>query len=103
MTQAELYKMLKKIGIPIAYGQFTQEQTPEYAVYYREGNTNVVADDKVYYSSPDFVLEVYMVKRNLALENKIETLFSDNNIPFDVEEIYLPEEKLRMLRYTFSI
>ncbi len=103
MTQSELYKMLKEIGIPIAYGQFTEEQIPEYAVYYREGNTNIAADNKVYHSSPDFALEVYVVKRNLALENKIEKLFSDNDIPFDVEETYLPEEKLRMLRYTFSI
>ena len=32
-----------------------------------------------------------------------EDIFSDNDIPFDVDEAYLPDEKLRMLIYTFSI
>lgn len=103
MTQSELFEMLKQVGIPIAYGTFSKEQTPPYAVYYRQGNTNIFADNKVYHSSHDFVLEVYIVKKNLTLENKIEKLFSDNDIPFDVDEAYLPDEKLRMLIYTFSI
>lgn len=103
MTQAELFKMLKKIGIPIAYGRFEKEQTPPYSVYYRDANDNVMADDKVYHSSPNFVLEVYVKKRDLILEEKIETLFSDNDIPFDVDESDLPDEKLRMITYKFSI
>ena len=104
MTQAELFKLLKGgLGIPLAYGCFEKEQTPPYSVYYRERNSNNFADNTVYHSSPDFVLEVYVKKRDLALEEKIEQLFCDNEIPFEVEEIYLPEEKLRMIRYTFSI
>ncbi len=103
MTQAELFEMLKTIGIPIAYRVFFKEQLPPYAVYYRDGIKIVLADNTVYYSSPDFALELYVAKRDLDLEEKIEKLFSDNDIPFDVEEIYLPDEKLQMIRYIFSI
>lgn len=103
MTQSELFKLLKQIGIPIAYGSFAKEQTPPYAAYYRERNENIPADDKVYYSSPNFILEIYVARRDLTLENKIEKLLSDNDIPFEVDETYLPDEKLRMITYTFSI
>lgn len=103
MTAAELYGILKKIGIPIAYGAFSEEQAPPYAVYYRERNENITADDRVYYFEQSFVLEVYVSKRSLSLENKIDTLFSDNDIPYEADEVYLPDEKLRMITYEFSV
>ncbi len=105
MTNGELYSLLKTIGIPIAYKVFSEDeqQSPPFAVYYRAGCENTYADDKVYIKNQDFVLELYTDCRMLELEERIETLFDDNEIIYTVEEVYLDDEKMYEMRYEFTI
>ncbi len=105
MTQEELYSLLETIGIPIAQRVFPEDeqQSPPFAVYYRSGCENTYADDKVYIKNQDFVLELYTDYRMLELEEKIETLFDENEIAYTVEEVYLDDEKMYEIIYKFTI
>lgn len=103
MTQEGLKKLLKTLGIPIAYGTFDVKQTPPYALYYRDFNDNVYADNIVYTYRQHFILEVYTRYRDLDIERKIEELFAANDIPYEVEEEYLADQELRKTTYDFYI
>lgn len=103
MTQAELYTLLKSIKIPIAERVFEKPQKPPYGIYYRINNDSTYADNCNYAESPRFVFELYTAKRNLELEQKIEELFKENDMPYSVNEIYISEEKLREVIYEFNI
>lgn len=103
MTQEELYSLLETIGIPIAETVFVEKQSPPFAVYYRKNNENTYADDKVYIKHQNFVLELYVDYKMPELEEKIETLFNDNEIAYTVDEDYLSDEKMREITYEFTV
>ena len=105
MTQEELYSLLETIGIPIAETVFPEDerQSPPFAVYYRKSNENTYADDKVYIKHQNFVLELYVEYKMPELEEKIETLFNDNEIAYTVDEDYLSDEKMREITYEFTV
>lgn len=103
MTQEELYALLETIGIPIAERVFDEAVSPPFAVYYRDGDEKVYADDKVYIKNQNFVLELYVDYKMPELEERIEKLFDDNEIPYEVDEVYLPDEKMREIIYEFSV
>ena len=103
MTIDELNIQLKKLGIPIAYGVFSEKQIPPYITYFRHNDEAVYADDTVYTKSPHIVLELYCKKRNMQLETAIEKLLTVNEIPYEVYEEYLSDEKLRMITYEFNL
>lgn len=101
MTQEELYLLLENIGIPIAYRVFPEDekQSPPFAVYYRLGCENEYADDKAYFKSQKFVIELYTDYRVPELEEQIETLLNENEIPYTTEEVYLDDEKMYEIIY----
>lgn len=105
MTQEELYLLLQTIEIPIAHRVFPEDekQSPPFAVYYRQGCENVYADDKPYIKNQNFVLELYTDYRMPELEQRVETLFDDNEIAYTTEEVYLDDEKMYEIIYEFTI
>lgn len=105
MKESELYDLLKKLSIPVAYREFDDDTKPPFAVYYRTGNDDTFADNITYHSDKNIHLELHTPKvRNLALEEEIETLLSSNEIPYSVsDEIPIPEEKTVEIIYYFYI
>lgn len=105
MTEAELFKILKKLSIPVAYREFEDDVKPPFAAYYRTDNNDTFADDITYHSDKNINLELYTPKvRNLTLEAEIETLLTKNDIAYSVsDEIYLKDEKMVEIIYNFYI
>ena len=103
MTQEELYSLLKTIGIPIAERVFLEKQTPPFAVYYRSSDENLYADDKLYNKMQNYVLELYVDYKMPELEERIEALFDENEIPYTASESYLSDERLREIIYEFKV
>ena len=105
MTENELFKILKKIGIPVAYREFSKDTQPPFAVYFRKDNDVTFADDIAYHSAENIQLELYTPKvRNLSLEKKVETLLTENEIAYSVsDEIYLKDENMVEIIYEFFI
>ena len=105
MTQLELNDTLTKtLNIPIAYGKFDDDrQMPPYLVFYRDENENIKADDVSYAKFEHIIVELYVKHRNLEIERKIEQMLEENDIPFEVDEAYVSEEKLRIIKYYFYV
>lgn len=108
MTQEELYSLLKTLDIPVTYLQFTDEpQSPApstpFIVYFFEDSDNFGADNKVYKEINNFVVELYTDKKDRVNENKIQTLFNENDIFWDKTETYISTEKMYEVRYAIQI
>lgn len=109
MTEQEFFALLQTLSIPVAYRSFHPEDgnkvvVPPFAVYYRTDNENTYADNIVYHANKNMVVELYTPRvRNLTIEQEIETLLTNNEIAFETEEIYLAEEKMVEIVYSFMI
>lgn len=103
MTEGRLYELLKQSGLPIAYRCFSKPQTPPYAVYYRTGSESIFADNRVYYSLPEYVLELYTKKRDREPAARLEEILNNNELPYEMTETYLSDEGLIMITYEFSV
>lgn len=106
MTEQELFALLQTLSIPVAYRAFEEKEkvSPPFAAFYRMNNEQTYADDIVYDTQKNMALELYTPKaRNLTIEQEIETLLTENEIPFEASESYLSEEKMVEILYEFTI
>lgn len=94
MTQKELYQVLKNTGIPVAYHHFSSPQCPPYIVYFRENTENIGADNAVWHKVENYIIELYTQKKDLVLEQRLESVFDQNKIFYDVYESWIEEEKV---------
>lgn len=93
----QIYDLLKTLNIPVAYDHFISNKDISIPfVVYREIQTDTFkADDKTYYRSHEFEIEVITEKKDLILQQQIEDLLTTNNIPYDVsDEVWDEEEKI---------
>lgn len=108
MTKAKFLKLLKTLGIPVAYRRFKKEKNklkkPPFLVYYRTDNDDIHADDITFFSSENIVVELYCTDRNESLEKALEKIFTDNEIPYKVvDETYIESEDLSETIYEIQI
>lgn len=99
MELTSLYKLLSSLGYPVAYNQFESEPTVPFIAYITDGTENLCADNKVYNKENNYMVEVYNDKKDIHLENRIETLFNENDVCWKKDEIYIKEEKLYEIIY----
>ena len=102
MTCEQLYTMLSTV-CPVTNTDWIGHETvpkPPYAVYLESKPNNIAADDKVYYSIPRYVVELYIRKNDYVSEGKIETLFDDNDIFWQKDKIWNRELQLYQVNYT---
>ena len=92
-----LFELLKTLNIPVAYDHFvSNKDIPIPFVVYRETNTDTFkADDKTYYRPYNFEIELITEKKEVAIQETIEKLLTDNNIPYDIaDEVWDDDEKI---------
>ena len=61
-------------------------------VAFTVSSQNFEADDRVYHKGLSFRAVLYTVAKSPELEEELETIFDENNIPWEREEIYLDDE-----------
>ncbi len=98
MKHKETYELLNKINIPVAYDHFEDNKSiiPPFIVYREQSPDYLYADDNNYCGFNNFEVELVTLKKDISFEEKIETLFKENNIPYsksdedwdEVERIY---------------
>jgi len=103
MTQAELYKELNSLGLPLAYHHFSTPQTPPYIVYLFSYSSDLIADNQNYKSISNFQVELYTTKKDLASEKLIEDKFKSLSIPYLKTELYLETENLFEVLYEIKL
>jgi hypothetical protein len=99
MTLIELKEILEATGFPVAYSHFveTQDQPipePPYICYLSTFSSNMKADNKVYKQIGNVQIELYTNKKDIYAETKIETLLTENEIPYESTETFIESEEL---------
>lgn len=102
MKHKYLYKLLKKLNIPVAYDHFEDNKNlePPFLAYREQVPDNFRADNIVYSAFFNYQLELVTSKKDVDLENKISNLLTENEIPYEkTEEVWDSEEKIYHIFY----
>lgn len=92
---SNLKSILDLLQIPVAYSHFNTATELPYIVYYETGTDNVFADNKVFKQCKSVEIELYTSIKDVTLEEQLETLLNNNEIPFDkISETYIDDEKM---------
>ena len=97
MKHKEIYDLLKTLNIPVAYDHFNSDKqiNPPFIVYRELQVDTFKADNKTFYRPYDFEIELITITKNVALQEQIEELLDNNNIPYDTStEIWDEDEKI---------
>lgn len=97
MTHKQVFDMLKTLNIPVAYDHFdsNKEITLPFVVYREIAPDTFKADCITYFRPYEFEIELVTDKKDVSLEGQVETLLTNNKIPYDREnEIWDEDEKI---------
>ena len=97
MKHKELYDLLKTLNIPVAYDHFesNKNMSPPFIAYREMDVDTFKADGKTYYRPYEFEIELVTATKDVSLEGQVETLLTENNIPYDVDSsVWDNEEKI---------
>ena len=103
MTQKELSAILKRVGLPLAYHHFDKPQKLPFMCYIRDGDDNEHADNKTWVKLKNYQVELYSEKKSPEIEKKIESIFDENEIIYDVDETYIESEKMYEVIYFIQV
>mgnify|MGYP000850270137 FL=1 len=103
MKQAELYKALKSIGLPIKYHHFTEPPLPPYLVYLCSYSSDLVADNTNYVDIENFQIELYTDKKDLASEKLVQDKLKELELPYSKTEYWIESEKLYQVIYEVQL
>lgn len=104
MTINEIMQRALKSGFNYAYGSFDSNDNvnPPFLTGRIDNDSNFSADNKVYYKSHNFILELTTQRKNISLERKVE-----ENIIYDAyyekNEVDNPDENIYTVMYSFQI
>ena len=98
-----LMTILQQLNIPVAYDHFNTDTNPPFVVYRRYSQSNFGADNKVYAKINNYYIELYTEYKDVELEERLETLLTNNDIFFNVEsEDYISDEKMYEIIYSIG-
>ena len=103
MTLLGIIESLKRIGIPVAYESFPENEAPPlpFICYINPEDNNFAADGTVYYSSKVIHVELYTEKRDLEIEKAVEAVLSA--FFYEKTAIYLDDEKCYEILYELEV
>lgn len=94
MTLAELVAILRSTGYPVAYSHFVDEQKPPYITYTTPFSPNFMADNKAYHKINEVDIELYTATKDLQVEENLESVLDDNEIPYVGSGTYIESENI---------
>lgn len=100
MDKINPYKMLKPLNIPVGYFVNPSPGTVPFLVYYGAGSNNFGADDRVYTKDENWNIELYVTKKDVALEEQIEKILDDAELVWEKgQDVYVNDEKVFLIPY----
>lgn len=101
----DLVKLLEETGIPYAYDHFAEGESPDppFICYLLPQSDNFSADGKVYLKVSNVNIELYTDSKDLAVEQKLETVLDIHSIFYDKTEVWIESEKLYEVLYSFEL
>ena len=97
-----IYDLLKTLNIPVTYDHFdsNKQVIPPFVAYREIAPDTFKADGVTYYRPYDFEIELVTEIKNPTLEETIENLLTNNNIPYDKEDdVWDEDEKIYHIFY----
>ena len=97
MKHKDIYDILKTLGIPVAYDHFDTNKNvnPPFIAYRETSPETFKADGITYYRPYNFEIELITEKKDIALEESIENLLTNNKIPYDISgEVWDEDERI---------
>lgn len=105
-TQAELSTLLNSIFPTCFYSWQGAKAVPRapYMCYLFNGSENFGADNRVYYSSSNFLIELYIDKTDITSESELENSLDESNIFYNkMNKTYIDDLKLFQVVYAINI
>ena len=107
MTAQQLSNILETIpgfGDRVAMNAFPEGEAPELPwIVYRQTSANgFFADNRVYYNSPVFVIELYTEVKSPETEKTLESALASAELIWTKDEDYLDSERCYMITYTVT-
>ena len=103
MKLDEFAEILTGTGIPFAYHHFDKPQKLPYGAWEITDEPDFMADDTHYLPFIEGYVEYYSTRKDLAGEEKIKAVLTNNKIPFSfVYESYIEREKMFVVRYSVN-
>lgn len=107
MTAKQLSNILETIpGFVdrVAMNAFPEGEAPELPwIVYRQTSANrLLADNRVYYNSPVFVIELYTDFKSPETEAALESALASAELIWTKDEDYLDSERCYMITYTVT-
>ena len=97
MKHKSLFDILKTMNIPVAYDHFSSDKNvkPPFMAYREQKPDTFKADGLTYYRPYNYEIELVTIKKEPAIEEQLEDLLTENNIPYDKgDEVWDEEEKI---------
>jgi hypothetical protein len=103
MTHAELYALLKTIGLPVAHNDFKSSPTLPYLIYKESEASAWGSDELNNIRRTGWLVELYTVVKDVEIQRKLESLLDDNGLAWAMSFNDLIEsEGLYLAAYEFS-
>lgn len=105
MTVKNLADLLVSIGLPFAYDHFAQGESPPppFICYLLPGSDNFSADGRVFFKINEVRIELYTDTKDVSVESLIEDALDNQGIFYNKTEVFIPEEKLYEVLYSFQV
>lgn len=104
MTLQDLYNELTTAGFDIHFGVAPVGTKCPYGVLTEITHPNILADDKTYAKTTECTLTLVEAgAHDFELEQTLEEKLDDLNIPYTVDESWLPEEGVVETYYSIAI
>jgi len=105
MTYDEIVLMLKEAGLPLAYDHFSEGESPDppFLIFLFPSSGNFSADGRVYQKIDTLHVELYTDKKDPVLEGNVERVLDMHDYFYNKTEVWIPEEKLYEVLYSFSV
>ncbi len=105
MTKDEVVRMIKSIGLPVAYDHFAEGESPKppFIVYLYPRADNFPADGVAYHKQDILHIEVYTNKKNMPLEARVEAVLDEHGLFYDKSETWILEERMYEVLYETEV
>lgn len=105
MTYKEVAQMVKSIGYPYSYYQFTKDtaKKPPFICYFYTNTDDLMADNANYQRIVTLNIELYTRDKDFEAETLVENALADNELSYYKEENYIDSEQVYQIAYETEV
>ena len=105
MTYKQVANMVRSMGLPFAYRQFTEQTAvaPPFICYFYSNTDDLMADDENYVGIPQLNIELYTAEKDFDEEAVVEEILKENGFTYYKEEAYIDSEKMYQIAYEMEV